>query len=262
MSKTTVSWILLLAFLLLAMVITASAQPREVGVSEGNWFKYGDIIVSWNSNDPSATFPPLYWEWLEGLNETEWMSCSVDVISDTNVTCQVTEHFRNGSDKIRGGWIDIDTGDTSQETDETTDMTTMVISADLNENDTIYNSVEFSSWKINDTSVRTYPDVTRDTNHLNMTMEYSMSNGIDIHYYTSMNYYWDRSTGVIVEWSLESANQTGDYLTTWSALIRITESDVWVIPEFPALTSTLVALIVLTTATTIYKQKILKAPIH
>jgi len=262
MSKTAVSRTLLLAFLLLAMVITASAQPREVGVSEGNWFMYGDIAVSWNSNDPGATFPPPYWEWLERLNETVWMSYSVEAISDPNVTCQATEYFRNGSDKVRSGWIDIDTGDSSEETNETADMTTMVISADLNENDTIYSSVEFSSWKINETVIRTYPDVTRDTNHLNMTTEYSMSNGIEIYYYMSMNYYWDRSTGVIVEWSAESIEQTGENLTTWSALIRITDSDVWVVPEFPGLTSVLVTLIVLTTAATICKRKTLKTLVH
>jgi hypothetical protein len=95
-----------------------------------------------------------------------------------------------------------------------------------------------------------------------MTEEYSWSNGIAVYQNMSMNYYWDRSTGVLVEWSIEAANQTGDYLTTWSALMRITESNVWVIPEFPTWTSMLLILIVFTVATVIYKRRLTKTPIR
>jgi hypothetical protein len=263
MKKKTVLFTLISVFLLSAMTVTSIvAQPRIVGVSVDDWSKYGEITVDWSSSDPNATFPPPYWEWLVTINETEWMQYSVEGVSGTNVTLQVTEHFKNDTERIRSGWIDIDTGSSSQETNETTDMGIMIISANLDANDTIYSSPDWSDWKINYTVTRTYPGGARNTNHLKMTEEYSWSNGIAVYQNMSMNYYWDRSTGVLVEWSIEAANQTGDYLTTWSALMRITESNVWVIPEFPTWTSMLLILIVFTVATVIYKRRLTKTPIR
>jgi hypothetical protein len=77
-----------------------------------------------------------------------------------------------------------------------------------------------------------------------------------------MNYYWDKSTGMLVEDYYEVINQTGEYLTTWSVLSRITESNVWVVPEFPTSASILLILIVLTATIAIYKRRLLKTPIH
>jgi hypothetical protein len=188
---------------------------------------------------------------------------SVSDVSGTNITLQATEHFKNDTERIRSGWIDIDTGNSSEETEETTDMTFMAISADLGANDTLYTSGEYSTWKINETVVRTYPDEERDTNHLNMTWEYSWAiNETEYYYYLSMNFYWDKSTGILVEDSFESINQTGEYNTTWSALSKITDSNVWVVPEFPTWASPLLILIVLTVAMVIYKRRLLKTPIR
>jgi len=53
--------------------------------------------------------------------------------------------------------------------------------------------------------------------------------------YFTMNFYWDKSTGIIVEDYYKVINQTGEYLTTWSALSGMTESNGWVVPEFPSL---------------------------
>jgi len=218
--------------MLSTMVVTlVVAQPRIVGVAVDDWFKLGDITVNWSSNDPNATFPPPGWEYLEEMNQTEWILFSVEGILGTNITFQATEHFKNDTDRIRSGWIDIDTGDSSEDTNETRYMTGMVISANLDVNDTVYTSVGYLTWKINETIVRAYLDEVRYTNHLNMTMESSMDN---VSTCSSMNLYWDKPTGIINEYFTEvTINQTGEYLTTWSLLARITESSVWVVPEFP-----------------------------
>ena len=241
----------------------ALIKPRTVGVNIGDWFKYGDITVNWSSNDPNATFPPPGWEWLETMNDTEWMLLSVvSGTVDTYIGLQATEHFKNDTERIRSGFITIDTGNSSQTTNETLDMTFMVISADLDANDTIY-TLQYSTYRINETIVRTYPDGVRDTNHLNMTWEYSWTiNETEYYFYQTLNFYWDRSTGIFVEEYFEGINQTGMYLTTWSCLARITESNVWVVPEFPTWTSILLILVVLTVAIAIFKRRLLKAPIH
>ena len=254
MNKKIVLLTLVSVFSLSAMVVTSSAQPRIVGVNVGDWFKYGDIAVTWSSNDPNATFPPPGYEGWEELNETEWVSYSVEDISSTNITFQSTEHFKNGTERTESGYIDIDAGGGN--------MTYMAISANLDVNDTVYTSVDYT-WRINETVVRTYPDGVRDTNHVNMTGEYSWTiNETECYYYYFMNFYWDKPTGIIVESSIEERNQTGDYLTTWSVSMGITDSNKWVVPEFPTWTSILILCVVITFATAICKRRLLKTPIH
>jgi hypothetical protein len=249
---------LVLTFSIMLLALSNSsvlAQVRTVGVSEGDWFKHGEIDVDWQSNDTSATFPPYGWDWIGEWNETEWMLATVESISGTNITSQTTEYFKNGSEEIRSGWIDIDTGNSTQMENETMDMTFMFILADLAVNDSVYSSAGYSEWKINETVLRVYPDISRETNHINLTWEYSFSNGVSTYYYQSMNYYWDRSTGILVEWSIDAINQTGQYLTTWSVFSRITESNMWTVPEFfPPVTIALGSFIATLTLVVIYRR--------
>jgi len=255
MSKKIVLLTLVLALLLSAMVVTSSAQPRTAGVSVGDRFEFGDVTVTWSSNDPNAS-KVWYGMDLEWYNQTEWMSGEVTQVSGTNVTMQSVLHFKNGTEEISGGWIDVDTG-------EGVNATLMLISADLNENDAIYASGNYSTWLINETTTRTYPGGVRETNHINFTYAYNYTIPPDtsIDYFYSMNFYWDRATGMMVEDSFEMRNQTGEYLTAWSMDFKITESNVWVVPEFPRLTSIVLILVVLTTAIVIYKRRLLKQSI-
>lgn len=235
-------------FLLCAMVVASViAQTRIVGVNVGNWFKYGDISGSWSSNDPNATIPDF------AFNETEWMMMSIESISGTNVTGQMTIHYTNGTEESEAGWIDIDTG-------EGEEGILWIISANLDAGHTIYSSGEYSTWMINETVSRTYPDGVRETNHINITAEYQMSNGIEIYQYISMNFYWDRSSGMQVESSQEYISQIGEAQTSWSFTIKITESNIWVIPEFPIWTTTLLTLIAITATITICNRRLLKNP--
>ena len=256
MNKKTASITILSILLLSTIIITALAQPRIVGVTEGDWFKHVEITVEWNTNDTGATFPPKGWEWLEEWNQTEWMTSNVTAITNTNITALVNQYFKDDTEKTRIGWIDIDTGNSSQLTNETMDMTFMYISANLEENDALYSAGSYSDWRINETVTRTYPEETRHINHLNLTSEYSYVNAITLYYYYSMNYYWDKNTGILVEWTIQSINHTNQYLTTWSVTSKITDSNLWIVPEFPIGLLTLLTLMALTTTTIIYKRKL------
>lgn len=245
---------LLLMSLLSAMIVTSSAQTRTVGVSPGDWFK-GNITVNWSSNDPNATFPPSSYEWLEEMNETDWMLISVLSVSGTNITLQSTSHFKNGNETIESGWLNIDTGEGN--------MTWMAISANLNANDTLYTSGPISHYTINETLTRTYPDSVRETNLLNMTYEYSWTiDETQYYYYFTENFYWDKAAGILVEDYFGEINQTGEYTTSWSSLYRITESNVWVVPEFPTWTAILIVFVIITAATVLYKRRPIKIWIH
>ncbi len=214
--------------------------PRTVGVSVGNTFNH-TVAFSWSSTDPNATIPPYF----ASLNDTEWISTSIIGVSGTSVTLQMTTHFKNGTDSTQVGITDITTGDGN--------VTNWVVAANLNPNDPLYTTGEYSAWKINETIVRTYPGGARNTNHLNMSTEINMTG---IYQYSSINFYWDKSTGVMVEMSMEMVTQTNPSQTNMLATMKIVESNIWVIPEFPALTPALVVLILLTATVILYKRRL------
>jgi hypothetical protein len=233
MNKKIILLTLVSVFLLSAMIVTSPAQTRTVGVSKGDWFKY-NVNFNWTSTDPSATIPI-------SLNETERTMIAIVGVSGKNVSGQLTTYYKNGTEETVGGYVDIETGEGEK-------MAMFVVSADLGENDTIYTSDGWSFAKINETIVRTYPDRLRDTNHLNITAEFSSE---EVYQSMSLNYYWDKSTGILVELSEVEVIVTYDYVTISSLLSRITDSNIWIVPEFPSylilplfMTATLLAVMV------------------
>jgi len=242
--------VLILALLETTLGAHVLAEERAVGVSPGDWFKYGDVTFEWSSDDPNATFPVEYEQW-EMMEEAEWMSISIQEVSDTNITLEAAWHPTIGSDWTSGGYIDIDTGYGEN-------SSLFVISAGLVKGDRVYTAGGYSNVYITETIVRTYPDSPRETNHLNMTMEYELGE----HYFDiSMNWYWDKETGILVEMLIDWKDQREEYLTTWSMMARITESSVWVVPEFPSW-ALIPVFIGLTTALVLYKRRLLKTPTH
>jgi hypothetical protein len=233
---------LISAFLLFALVVGASAQTRTVGVSVGNKFRYSPT-VNWSSTDPNATLPSF----LVDANNSQWAEFTITAVSGTNITIQGTTHYKNGTEVTMGGWVDVDTGIGDN-------ITTLLISANLAKGDSIYNSSQYTTTTINETSSRTYTSGPRDTNHLSLTASGQGQTA-------NTNYYWDKSTGVFVEVLRDYTNQTGGYTTFWSEDIQIVSSDLWIVPEFPTWTSTLLIFIALTSATmVIARQKQPKRP--
>jgi len=235
---------LISTFLLLALVMPASAQTRTVGVSVGNSFKYS-LAVSWSSDDPSATFPSF----LVDTNNTQWGELTIMYASivSGNVEGQKTSHYRNGTEITMGWWLNAYEGHSEN-------ITMSIISANLAAGDSVYTLQPYNTWIINETVPRTYLSGVRDTNHINQTS----SNATQSYRY---NFYWDKSTGVLVETLQETTTHTGAYTTTWSTDVQIISSNVWTVPEFPTWTSALLILIALTSATmVIAKQRQPKRP--
>jgi hypothetical protein len=205
---------LISTFLLFALVVGASTQTRTVGVSVGNAFTYS-ATVGWSSNDSNAT-PPSD---LVGLDKTQWFEWAVTAVSGTNITGQLTSHFRNGTEITNGGWVDVDTGDS-------VNLTTWFISANLVSGDLMYTLSPWNTSTINETVTRTYSNGVRDTNHVNLT---SVATSFLGNLSFATNLYWDKSTGVVVELSTGESNQTGTYTTTGSDDVQISDSNVWTV---------------------------------
>jgi hypothetical protein len=235
MNGRIVLLILISTFLLLALVVAASASTRTVGVNVGNTFRYS-VTSGWSSNDPNA-IPPSS---LVDVNDTQWVEFTVTAISGTNITAQGTTRYKNGTEITQGAWVDVNTGDGENLTD-------FVISANLAPGDLVYTSPD-DTWIINETVFRTYVNGARETNYLNVTSP----SGTVIYL---ANWYWDKLTGVAVDALVGTISQTGSYTTMQLIFFEIISSDAWIVPEFPTWTSTLLILIGLTSATMVVARQ-------
>lgn len=254
--KKIVLLVLVSVCLLSAMVLTSSAQERIVGVAEGDWFKYGDIDVSWNSDDPYVAFPPHGWELLAEMNETEWMLWSVQNVSSTAVFLKTVKHYSDGTENTDTGYIGVNLGSGI--------MVFKVISANLSAGDSVYSGIHYSDSKISQTINRTYPGGPRETNYMNRTrhMDVVRMNGETMNGTSDeiVHWYWDRATGVLVEYSSETVEHVGNYTSTWSISYRLIESNLWKVQEqSPWLTTiiilTILALTTVAVSVLIYKRK-------
>jgi len=190
------------------------AQVRTAGVSEGDWFKYG-FSFQWDSelNMTSEDFP--FADFLDG----EWVTLTIQDVSGTNVTVQFTIHFENGTENLQNGSVDLITGEG--------DLRNWLISADLNANDSLYES-EINE-RINETIIQTYHWGSRETNHL--IYSYNFSEGED-YSDLSVDMFWDREMGILTELSFEAEVQLNGTSMDASAFWIITESNMEDVPEF------------------------------
>ncbi len=231
--------ILILAIALISVSATAfsidtwcSASSRTVGVAIGDAFNYTSDFDYGPPFDPISL--PLPFEF---LNATESASLQIMNVSDTNVTIQSIWFLRSfgggpPSNITYIGNIDVETGEGPIGSEP------WVIAADLSANDTI-NSY---GWIINETVARTYSDGPRETNHMyTSSWGNTTSDGNETDNFGLSDWYWDKSTGVMVESSTKLMIYQNDQLT-WNVswVLTISESSIWTIPEF---TPTLFALI-------------------
>jgi len=206
----------LLILLCLAMTAMTMVQGQTtVGVSEGNVFEYN--MVSYFSSLYTDTTP----EELLDINRTQWIRVTITGVSGSTISMRTTTHYQNGTETSSQGSCNIDTG-------ENTGASPPFISANLGKG-SLVNPSASEKWYINETVTRTYKDGSRQTNHLKLTYT---QNSTDVGEFTrTYEYYFDKNTGALVEYTY-SFSYTGLSSTTHSAIIS---SNVWVIPEFPAL---------------------------
>ncbi len=245
-----------LAPVLLSAIIVASAsgQGRTSGVSKGETIRYGDITFDWYSNDPFAAQPV---EWAR-FNDTAYFTFTVETVVGANVSCSLLLHFNNGTEQSEEGWVDVATG-------EGENMALFLIASGLGANDFIYSTGAYSTWRLNATIPRSYPGSTRDTNYLNMTNEVFTESYL---FHQSWSIYWDKATGILTEISMStsvtttetgtfsfSRSQLRTYTTKYAFAAGLTESNIWVIPEFTEVPQITLLFLGIATVTLVYQRK-------
>ena len=200
------------SFFLLLLVLplfgSAFAQgTASAGVSVGDRFTYVNTIT-WNSTNP-ADFMPSY---LMVQNEST-LQVNVDQVSGSTIQVITTWTYRNGTQQTSAPTpIEVYSGITGS---------LLAYAANLTAGGSLFPGASDQSLKINDTTYRSYPDSFRDTNHIVVN-----STGQEGEAYSYMNLYFDRQTGILIEYYLTSVyTATPNQMVTQH--LALTDSSLW-----------------------------------
>ncbi len=156
-------------------------KAQVLGVSQGNVFEY-NIVVHWSSSSEST--PATLLE----VNKTKTLTVTVSQVSGPLISTKILTTYQNGTQTTADASSNIVTG-------EVTGLP--FIGANLEKNDLV-NPSATEHWYINETITRTYQNETRETNHL-IIEDIGTSNDVGA-IRNSYEYYFDKSTGVLVQY--------------------------------------------------------------
>jgi hypothetical protein len=199
------SLLILLCFIMTGTVLV-NVRATVSGVSQGNVFEY-NMISYWNS--PTEATPA---EVLE-VNQTKTITITVTEVSGSNITTKITTSYLNGTKTTVDGFCNIDTGEC---------VGLPFIGANLNKSDLVDPSAP-EPWYVNETLTRTYQNESRETNYLKIEDNGSYEGVGEVT--RTYEYYFDRSTGVLVEYTMEVSYGN----TTSTTESKLLSSNVWTV---------------------------------
>lgn len=211
-----VSLLMVLSRISFVADVDGEPQERAVGVHVGDWAKYGNFLASWISNDPFAQIPPF------GLiehNNTEWVTNTVKTISDAIITFEAVTHYKNGTETSSYFDIDVNSGDGNG--------LFVFVSANLDPFESVYNSTVFFDTWINETIPLVYAESLRYSNILNSTTFDYVIGEIEQDLAYGIEYFWDRTTGILLERAGSFVNITGSYNTASVRSEVLIETNIW-----------------------------------
>src|SRR4030066_900998 len=185
--KTALSAVILfiLCFLIVGQVLGQTTPQPQVGVTQGNTFKY-DVTYFWSSINPSDVAPT---NWVN-RNTTEWYQATIGEITGTTVNIATLMRFLNGTEIPSTELIDVGTGFGGS---------LLIYATNLSAQSFLYPLSQLP-WIINSTEPRSYGSVSRDTNHIQV----NMTGGEGI-VYSYIDLYFDKATGAMTEADLSDA---------------------------------------------------------
>ena len=202
--------------LTLSRLVVGASQGRTVGVEVGDWVKYGNFHASWSSNDPNAQEPPLD---LIKHNNTEWVRNTVQSIVGTQITFQAVTHLKNGTETTSIAQVDVNSGEGNG--------TQAFASANLGPGESVYNSTEYANSCINETLRLVYANALRETNYLEATTTQVLTSDVMQTLVLQVEYFWDKTTGVLSERAGTLMNYTGDYHSVAIVQEFLVDTSLW-----------------------------------
>lgn len=205
---------LITASLPFGIVAEAQSQGFAIGVRVGDWVKYGDVLVNWNSTDPNAKPDPE----IVKLNNTEWFRNVVTNVDYPRITFEHIRQLKNDTQESNVLQVDVESGSGNG--------TLFFTLAGLFLGDLLYSeSMDPTPVLINETALRKSAGITRLVNHLNLTK--TVEGDPSQSFYVSINHYWDRETGFLTERQGAFSNLTGSFQTRWTRSDKIVDTNLW-----------------------------------
>ena len=130
---------------------------------------------------------------------------TIQQVSGTNVTFQYVRDLLNGTEETGASWVDVSDGNGTG--------FFVIISANINAGDMLYpdwtneNQTSEGAPFVNETISMMYGGATIEVNHLNYT--YTIEDQI-----YSANYYWEKSTGLMLKWTISGSEVVDDEIET------------------------------------------------
>ncbi len=206
----------ILAGLLLSFSVLrfTEAQLVDVGVEVGDWVKYGNISVTWDSEeiepDPEVA----------GLNSTLWYRNDVYDIVDTTIFFRQTSQYKNGTPHTAGFHLDLYNGIGND--------TYMFTAAKLRVDDLLYPALTEPLW-VNETIHRFSAGAIREVNYLKLSGTQIAEEDPLRFLQISINYYWDRATGVLTlrEGAGLYTEASGRQIAAWTRSEELIDTNLW-----------------------------------
>jgi hypothetical protein len=197
---------ILLLLLFLTFFPHVSGQTIEVGVKPGNTFEY-TYNFSWISTDPKLTIPQEYVE----LKNTQLLKITIKSVSGTLINMNITRRLSNGTEITQNGNTDVDK--------QTYDIpySFLVIRANTNPGEKMYPAGGRTT--LGEVSTRTYPIGQVET------IQYNKTDTSNTRYQKS-DVYFDRSTGIAMEYQYEYQEISTSYTTTIKETIILQRSNI------------------------------------
>jgi len=192
--------IILAAFIVLTNFALLSTVS---GVRSGDEFVY-DIKSYFTSSTPDLTVPVA----VEEINMTEWIKIAVTKVDGAEVTFATTWHFKNGTQLQGNGNVNVETG-----IKYPPNGFWQIYIANLKENARV-RPIGPDRSTINETTTRNYASGSRETNHISLEFVYVDSNNASTRWLEYQNIFFDKSVGILVEFSDKSIYTNPDVIIT------------------------------------------------
>jgi parallel beta-helix repeat protein len=189
--------------------LTTPWLERKAGVKEDDYFNFRIINCDYYTNDPN---PPLTYS---GGSPPVWYNFTVQKVVNPIITYDAISSSEDGT-------IQTEFNLTTNIMTESTGFY-YFIAANLSQGDTIYSHINAP---INETITRNYLGVSREVNHFSYFEQLSFG---EYNYTVSFNYYWDKATGVILEYNMfqNYLNVNNNYTTFFNYSSIIKETNVF-----------------------------------
>ncbi len=155
------------------------------GVTPGSEFTY-NFYVFWNSTDSTAEIPTDALE----MNKTDTIKLTITEVAGLMVLMNITSTYKNGTVQTADGMVNIMSGSGIR-------AWGMIVSPKLTTQNIVYPYGDYN-FTINGTTTKTYPFGEKEVAYYE-----SNSTTMEGYVYVFDNMFFDRETGVMLEWYTE-----------------------------------------------------------